>query len=154
MQAVQNAVRSYIRNEWIYWVVAVVATLALLMLSAPGAEAKPVLMKTVDTVKFYQDTQQGTWFMEYHGDVTDMNENYDSIKVVWHGTYSNTPLVLIAGNEQGCSMDYQLFWFLNNGDVRQAKGFGTCDARVKNVTIEDGYVVIQFDTFRKRVPLQ
>jgi hypothetical protein len=83
-----------------------------------------------------------------------MDENYDSIKVVWHGTYSNTPLVLIAGNEQGCPMDYQLFWFLNNGDVRQAKGFGTCEARVKNVTIEDGYVVIQFDTFRKRVPLQ
>lgn len=154
MQAVQNAVRSYIRNEWIYWVLAIITAISLLILTAPGAEAKPVLMKTVDTVQFYQDTQQGTWFMEYHGNVTDMNENYDSIKVVWHGTYSNTPLVLIAGNQQDCAMDYQLFWFLNNGDVRQAKGFGTCNARVKNVTIEDGFVVIQFDTFRKRVPLQ
>lgn len=154
MQAVQNAVRGYIRNEWIYWVIAIVATLALLVLSAPGAEAKPILQKTVDTVQFYQDTEQQTWFMKYHDDITDMEENFASIKVIWHGTYRNTPLVLIAGDQGDmCKMNFQLYWFLSSGEVRQAKGFGICNAQNVKVEIDGKFVIINFDGMIKRVPL-
>lgn len=152
----QQAVRNYVNDNWKFWILAIVGAIAVLVLGGIGdADAKPVLRKTVDTVQFYQDTDARTWYMKYRDYVTDMEENFDDIKVAWHGTYSNQPLILISGN-QGfeCKTDYQLYWFLANGDVRQAKDFGTCNARVESVTIENGYVVIQFDTFRKRVPLQ
>lgn len=154
MQAVQNAVRSYVRKEWIYWVAAIIGTLALLMLTAPGAEAKPVLAKTVDTVQFYRDVDANTWYMKYKDDVTDMEETFDDIKVVWHGTYQNQPIILIAGQQgSACQMNFQLYWFKKDGEVKQAKDFGTCYAPNTTVKIDGQFVIINFGDFIKRVPL-
>lgn len=150
----QRAVLNYVRNEWLYWVIAIVFALGLLVASAPKVEAKPILQKTVDTVQFYHDVDANTWYMKYQDYVTDMEESYDDIKVVWHGMYHNSPLILIAGQEGSmCEMSFRLYWFLPDGEVRQAKDFGTCYSKDVKVLIDKGFVVIQFDNFTKRVPL-
>ncbi|BAQ02543.1 hypothetical protein AVU38_gp015 [Ralstonia phage RSL2] len=151
-----EAVRNYVNDNWKFWILAIVGTIAVLILGGIGdADAKPVLRKTVDTVQFYQDREQGTWFMQYRDNVTDMEEDFKNIKVVWHGTYNNTPLILIAGEQDSqCPMNFQLYRFMRNGDVRQAKGFGTCNAQNVTVEIDGTYVIINFDGMTKRVPLQ
>lgn len=146
---------NYIANEWVYWFVAIVASIGFLIVSAPSSFAKPVLKDHAGEVQFYQDWDRNTWYMLYHGNVTDMEESYDAIKVIWQGKYQGSPLVLIAGQEgRMCEMSFRLFWYLPSGEVKQAKDFGTCYAKNVTVEISDGYVVITFDGKSKRVPLQ
>ena len=151
----QQAVRNYINDNWKFWIIAIVATLAVLILGGiSDAHAKPVLQKTVDSVQFYHDEQANTWYMKYKDYVTDMEESFDDIKVVWHGTYRNQPIILIAGQQGSmCEQDFQLYWFKKDGEVKQAKGFGTCYAPNTTVKIEGQFVIINFGDFIKRVPL-
>lgn len=131
-----KAVVTYIRAEWFYWISTAVFLFALSALNA--AVAAPSL--TVDGVKFTKDPSGQTWYARYGNRVSDLDEAFGSIRVMWSGAANKMPVMVISGdNGKSCKMDLRLVFVKPDGEVRSVGGFNTCET--KSFFVVAGYPI-------------
>lgn len=143
---------AYISSEWKYWLAALV--IAVGMGHSAAVEAKQIYRYQAGQFSFLQDYDYNAWYVKHGRAILLIDEPFDDIKVIWHGSHKGTDLVLVAG-QQGrmCEMNMRLYWTPPNGDIFEDKDFKTCYARNVSATIVGDTLIIKMDGVVKRVPL-
>ena len=135
---------SYIRREWMCWVLALVLTLGVGALKA--ADARPVLKAKADSVEFFQDFERNTWYARYDTLVIDLGSRWDSIRVLWKGKYEGRPVILVAGHSGPmCEMDMTFYWYKSPVELKKFSKFDTCFARKVRVSQVGNKVTVNLD---------
>jgi hypothetical protein len=139
-----QAIQEYIRKEWYIWVGGFFAVLMWCFTNAAMADA--LLKAEAYDVGFYQDASTNKWYVANDTHISEIKENFDSVKVLWKGRLQNKPIVLISGQRGTlCPMTFRLYWIKDNGDFTEYRDFNTCYAKNVSVKLDQHFVQVTLD---------
>lgn len=133
-----NDFKNYIHIEWKNWAAALLLVFAWCFTNT--AVAANTLKATAGSIGFYYDDDAYTWYAVYGKKIVPLEDSFDNLKVVWHGTVNNYPLVLVKG-QQGhqCEMVFRMYWFRGDAKPEVIKNFKMCWAQ--HIEVIPGYPV-------------
>lgn len=126
LEAIMAATCSYVRNEWKYWVIAIVVIFAWAFANA--AQAAPEVKAQAEGVKIVKDLDQKKWYTLYDGHSAELHEAFDEVSIRWSGRLQGNPLLLISGRQgTKCDTFFRLLWLKPKGEFEMIKDFpGYC----------------------------
>lgn len=143
---------NYIKSEWKYWLVALVAAIGIGHSAA--VEARPIYRYMAGQFSIVQDADYNSWYIKYRKTVHRLDKPYDDIKIIWSGNHKGKDIVLLSGQQgRQCEVNLHLFWSNKEGWIEEDKDFNLCYANHISASIVGDMLVIKIDGKVKRVPL-